>query len=677
MLSKLKEGLIFGILPFYILIFLFAVNKNNSPVHASSSDPAYAYLFNSLNIASGFLKSGHWDHPGATAQVSGAVILRINHFIYGENDIITDVLSDPEFYLQKNSAILITILSLIVLLLGVDYYIRTGDMISALGIQTMLLVSHNGFYLADKLIPEYFLCVGMMIMVYLCFLEIHYRKLGESKSFTRIGLAVVTGFLFASKFSIFPVLILPLFFLKGIKQFLIHAIIAITTFSICVFPIWTRLDNFFDFVVSIIEHDGRYGSGEKQVINMDTFYDNLLTLLTFNTTFTVVFAAAIIFTIINFKKLINIERWFNIAITMAVLIQFVIVAKHFSKHYFLPAEAMVLPMLFVALRPTYSTLFKSGRSFRAVPLTLTFLLIPIIAYNNYWPYTFFEDAYHPVNETLNFLKGNEDIAVVTDHSVFTVVPSAAMLFGAAYSRERGYHYRMRLNEINPRTYVWDPEGARLYDFINRRSVAEVINKEKRLFFVETEHFRGSIVNFLSQYNFDLDTSLVYYNPIIHDKIFLVESKGESFGFVKTADCDFELLDENRQNFLTSDSSLSMNGTHLIDKNTFRSGETSTCFNSEVLYGFNWLAPVEKGKNYRVELYTNGPMLCGQLVVSADNVPGYYYNSHIPTEQTDDWDMLRVDFYVPDNFPDSVVKIYSYNPCKAVVCFDDLSFYELK
>ena len=73
---------------------------------AQNSDPEYAYLFNSLNIAK-FEAPTHTDHPGTSLQLLGAVVIRASYFFSGKTSLVEDVLSRPEHYLRIMNILLI------------------------------------------------------------------------------------------------------------------------------------------------------------------------------------------------------------------------------------------------------------------------------------------------------------------------------------------------------------------------------------------------------------------------------------------------------------------------------------------------------------------------------------------------------------------------------------------
>ena len=77
----------------------------------SSSDPAYAYLFNALSVSQG-LPVGHIDHPGTPVQSLGAIVINCINFINHKPDVISEVLKNPEYFLNSIFIIILILLSM-------------------------------------------------------------------------------------------------------------------------------------------------------------------------------------------------------------------------------------------------------------------------------------------------------------------------------------------------------------------------------------------------------------------------------------------------------------------------------------------------------------------------------------------------------------------------------------
>jgi hypothetical protein len=69
----LQHYLAILVVPILLFCFPLILRSYHGPYYLGyNSDPAYAYLLNSLNILNG-VPPGHTDHPGTTVQLLGAV----------------------------------------------------------------------------------------------------------------------------------------------------------------------------------------------------------------------------------------------------------------------------------------------------------------------------------------------------------------------------------------------------------------------------------------------------------------------------------------------------------------------------------------------------------------------------------------------------------------------------
>ena len=95
--------------PFFYLFIIFIFSKIRGPFSlGSNSDPSYAYLFNALSVSQG-LPVGHLDHPGTPVQSLGAIVINSINFINHKPDVISEVLKNPEYFLNSIFIVIIII----------------------------------------------------------------------------------------------------------------------------------------------------------------------------------------------------------------------------------------------------------------------------------------------------------------------------------------------------------------------------------------------------------------------------------------------------------------------------------------------------------------------------------------------------------------------------------------
>ena len=106
-MKGLPKYLILIILPAFLFITSRIIKDAQGPYYLNFSDPSYAYLISSLNLARGF-NIVYTDHPGTTVQVIGAITIKVYYLLSNKNtDLARDVLMRPEDYLLFMNGVLI------------------------------------------------------------------------------------------------------------------------------------------------------------------------------------------------------------------------------------------------------------------------------------------------------------------------------------------------------------------------------------------------------------------------------------------------------------------------------------------------------------------------------------------------------------------------------------------
>ena len=94
----------------------------------SAWDPAYAFLFNGLNLADGELGSGLAGFPGTTVQFFVALMIRLGYLFRNATALTEDVLTNPEYYLNIAGYGIILLNSLAIMLSGAILYRHTKNL---------------------------------------------------------------------------------------------------------------------------------------------------------------------------------------------------------------------------------------------------------------------------------------------------------------------------------------------------------------------------------------------------------------------------------------------------------------------------------------------------------------------------------------------------------------------
>lgn len=315
----------------------------------SNYDPDYAYLMNALNVVE---RLPIWliGHPGTPLQVLIALMMRWvhlirNHFDYDWPTLETDVLSNPEIYLQAVSYIFLIINALLVFAIGLTCYRRLKQFWLALLLQAApFFSSYIPMNSLVKVAPETLLLTVVLLLLWLLVF-----MLGpESFSWRRwlwytIGCATIVGLGIATKMNFIPMVVLPLCVIRTVRLKSLYLAGVAGFFFLFTLPIRSRYAELFEWLTSIFKHTGIHGAGTEQIIVWSVYWSNLKTLID---GFPYIFAVILLFCLIVIVNILVQPRRrdyvqtmafrIGVAATITQLFAFVFIAKHMIQYYFLP-----------------------------------------------------------------------------------------------------------------------------------------------------------------------------------------------------------------------------------------------------------------------------------------------------------------------------------------------------
>lgn len=199
--------------PIIVAVVSVYVSAASGPFFQSwRLDPAYAYLFNSLNVYE-LKQVGHSDHPGSTVQLFGGLIFQAyDVFNLGGRDLAEEFFQDPEYFarlLQISLSILFACsLFLSSILLLPDRKLAILFQLSSVGIFSIW--PHLANVSAEPMLAS----IGMPIAAIL--LRTIRKKNGVLTPASSCAIGVLSGLGMATKLTFLPIAVLPLFFLRRI-----------------------------------------------------------------------------------------------------------------------------------------------------------------------------------------------------------------------------------------------------------------------------------------------------------------------------------------------------------------------------------------------------------------------------------------------------------------------------
>lgn len=429
-----------------------------------SNDPEYAYLLNGLNTAT--LKAvGATENPGTTVQIYSAIALRVAHLAgkHRADDLQTDVLKNPDHFIEIERKGLIAINTLILLLLGFYVFKYTKNIWIALILQLAPLLSSTTLeHVWSKISPEAFLLGAANILIIIT-LKFYYDENKQDKRYPWY-FAAVCGFGIATKLTFLPLIVIPAFVLplkNQKKTFFIALIPMFILFTINAFTQYPHMAKFF-FGLSV--HTGVYGSGEVGIIDPVQFFKDLIHIITRNISLSAGLFLGIT-TLIALIILKPLKSWlkdqlsvvFLASIILAQIAGILMVAKHYHGNHYLIPEISLAGMVFLFVFQLLNS-YRSGK-YRIFIRMFPVLIIAISVGRAFLNIPYLKAADHGyVMSNIEYEQLQKDLDnkytdyIKTYYYPTSINPYSAFSWGNVYSRDR--HVK-KLTLLYPDAVIFD------------------------------------------------------------------------------------------------------------------------------------------------------------------------------------------------------------------------------
>ncbi|MBL4651513.1 MAG: hypothetical protein JKY53_01440 [Flavobacteriales bacterium] len=515
-----------------IILFGIEVFKINyaPPYHWSTPDPSYIYLFNGINVADGNWEIGHYDNPGTPLHIlAGYCIWLIHLFSELGNDVVTDVLSKPEYYIFWVTIIL-SIIKALILFVGAWHIFKSfkSTYVALLYqcIPFLILFRITGFTTTN---PDQLL--DSVYLVFIALTASQFWKLYQGKSLTQssiLGVGIILGLAIATKFTSISLLIIPIFLCSTLKSRAWLLGSTVGSFFVFTIPIWSRLGEFASFIIGIATHDGKYGTGKKNLINTESLFDNIAKALTIEYSIIIgiiVLVIALTMTILNKQKLSNFLIRVITGVLFTYVVQLIIVGKHYELHYTLPIQYLTIPSIGIAILTIFWFFPKLFKVQYVSPMLLAMVvLVSGCRIGNIGKL----GKFSPLNfrETVGFIEQNKKPdtplllfsgTVLAFHS--SCLPQQGLRFGKVYA---GYITRWeriaQLKIIYPNTYFFNRKTNRCENWIGNIPFWKIMHEHSVFWVYSRSKTKQEIRNIILH---KLNNSLISI-----EEVFLNKTTGE-------------------------------------------------------------------------------------------------------------------------------------------------------
>ncbi len=343
---KLNKYILLVIPLIYIIVGIY-FQQMTGIYSLRNVDPEYIYFISGLSVANGHLELGHVDNPGTPLQYFLAITFRIIYFFRShEISFIEDALANSDLYLITSNLILITLIGFFLYAAGSRIVKSTENLSFGLLIQSTPFYTTIIYGNIGRVTPENLLPIPI-ILLSIVLIKIAKEKIHSDSWQSIIALSAIVAFGLSIKLTFSPILIIPLIVISGWGKKLVYLVTTPAFFLLFALPVTLRLNTFWNWTKALLLHSGKYGQGDKTIINIDSLWPNIQKLWHENELFfliLLVFTGIAIFVGVRRKMKYDHQK-IAISLVVAVIFQLLLVAKHFEQRYFVPA-LFLLPLMF-------------------------------------------------------------------------------------------------------------------------------------------------------------------------------------------------------------------------------------------------------------------------------------------------------------------------------------------
>jgi len=647
-----------------------------------ANDPQYVYLLNSAAMCDG-KNVGYIDHPGTTVMQIGAATIFLKHSFSnpGKKPVAEHVLTSPHRFVVSIRNVLLFLNVIGLFFLGWMAVKKTGSVWIALLLQAFTFISANTLDHAwTKISPEplLFFITCIYIIAILCF----YTDKEKNSWKWVIAFALITGAGLATKATFLPLVVFPLFIIPEVKKKMVYLASLIPAFVLFTIPIIPEYKHMYYWFRDLISHSGIYGHGDKGVIDVGTYFPNILKIMLNNPIFAIVFitgAGVVAYLLVqNYKtkKPVTLEIKILTGLVASSAAGILMVAKHYhSNHYLIPALLLtgvsfyfVLKILLEKIRITHLQKFIWPSLFLVLVMFLAWKLPPEMKYIN--------EGYRLTNEELDATQAMVE-ADYPDYTKIYYYPVSlnkfsALNFGDVYTQRRMLD---KIKELYPEVYFYNSIEKSIQNWNAQTHVDDLIYKHgNRIMLIGGPRGEAEAAD-ISEKGFPLKN--IYKGRL--QAIYLldtlrynrqVEQKELSTNVL--AECDAEAVTADRQYFLGPNGEKFGNAGARTQEMA-RSGSYSVKMDKSVEFALDYqLTNLKEGAEYEVEIWRNAKNNSGRLVVSSADAQ-LFYKAQADYTRTDEngWQLLRINFTVTPEMEGETLKVYLWNKDKLVGYFDDL------
>lgn len=658
------------IFPLVFFVFQLLLKADYTLFYLSAHDPAYAFLFNGLNIALGNFELGLSGFPGTTLQCLVALNLTVYDW-FSNAPLKEAVLQNPEFFLNLVSCEILVLNTLALFFLGWITFRRFQNLSLSIALQLTPFISLKTFSMNTVVMLEpLMLCFELLLITIIA--SYAYGTAGSLNRRQVLWTAIPVALGISTKTVFLPVALLPLFAIKGGKRKLLYAGIVLFSLALFLIPIYPTFSTFLGWYKQILTHTGDYGTGSYSVFDAALYAQNLWLSLRSNVVFTLALVLSILVSAATLLRMIN---WADVnkkrivsGLTLVFVMNILMVAKHFSAHYLavsynLSVFAIVVMASALPVR-SWPVFRNSAAKLVLVYLTGIALVVSLVIRTG-----FSENFENPRLDGVKYVQslGQEQRIIILENAGPFI--EVGLYHGLAYSEGMKPEYASVLKRLWPDTYFYHCGADVLMDWMSEHSFADVLSRSPVThvyYYSKTDTLCTGFANRLQNQGIShikagyKDTSFREYIYEIHPDTAMLN---RGIALTDSIFCDFEAK---------NDSIGYRAGQYFLTPARYQSGEAafdglfSIKLDKENPYGPGIKIKGQKGF-YKISVMQKGDH---GFVVADGSL--FYKAGYIPSAQNKGWNRIELSFDVTPAMEGSAIAVYLWYPGKEKCYFDHLT-----
>ncbi len=691
--NTIRRRFILLLLPVFYVFLSLVILKNITTFYINGPDPVYAYLMNATNLAGGHLEIGHIDHPGTPVQCFGAAVVFAKYMISGSLPLYQDVLSNPESYLYACSMTLLMLFMATLYLTGRYVYTKTGNIYMALLFQATPLFNTGILHHAFLLTPEAMIIIAnTFFTAWLYVTAVHVNRSGNPNWSLRalVTAAVFSALIVACKITCLPLIVLVYFLIRSNKQRLLFTGGFVVSFLIFILPAISKFREMYTWIKGLLNHDGHYGHGKEQILNTAEFKQNLHTLFATNAAFTAIYAVitfafgVCLYRLIRKKSADRFQLRFISGIWVSITLLILLVAKHYSFHYLIPAETF-FPLGLIVSYMIFSPFLDLGlysRNTRAVKTIIACALALLLARQNVSAAFLFPDHRNPMLSTQQFLSSWKDTPMIITPGNESSCIETAIYFGTVYSGTMNHPYFQFIKTLFPHSYHYEIGTKRLMFWDVDMFAPEILRKQSKVlvyFKNETLETEIAAMTDISMLNGKVklgDFKKIFTNPLSDESIYLIDADTALSARIASGSttifCNLEKRTDDKTDFIAEDGHTHFKKAEELNHDQYFSGNTCVKLNEKTQYGLDCEFPVQPGDFVDATVWRRSTDNTGTIILSAKNNALFYTGGEaIINNAPGDWQQIQCRTKIPDNYPEKTLFFYMYYTGKGTAWIDDV------